>query len=135
MHRAVNRMRRAEGLSEYVVIFSLIMVCSVSTLLTAGSRSLRAVASERSLCTIQGDGRNCDNLIKGNVNDPYAPTDPASAGPDGAADPANPADPNAPAAGTTAPAPTSWLASVFGLNGGGWGNDFLMSLFGIFAWF
>ncbi len=42
--------RRGEGITEYVAILSLIMVCSIVGLFSAGSRMIRSVAHSKKLC-------------------------------------------------------------------------------------
>lgn len=129
MRRRAAIRRRAEGYAEYALILSLMMVCSISALLTAGSESMRSVARSRQLCTMEkGGSRECDNLIRRDPNDPSKPAvdpskppadpskptvDPAKPGSDPSkpgSDPANPsgdpaADPKDPSAPTDPNAP------------------------------
>lgn len=57
----IRSRRRGEGYVEYIVIISLITVCSVVGLLRAGSGAIDSVARSRALCTscpaakLQGD--------------------------------------------------------------------------------
>lgn len=144
MRRRLLRLRRAEGVSEYAVILTLIMVCSVSTLISAGSRSIRAVAGERNLCALQSDGRDCDNRLRRKVGpdgeeiEEEVPEGQDPADPNAPADPNDPNDPNASNPNPPPPpppTPTSWLRQLFGLDSGGPADDFILALFGIFAWF
>ena len=46
----IGSRRRGEGLTEYGITLSIIMVCSVVGLFTAGSRSIQRVAASARLC-------------------------------------------------------------------------------------
>lgn len=65
----IRSRRRGEGYVEYVVILSLIMVCSVVGLLRAGSGAIDRMAQSRALCTtcpaakLQGDDIEKYNLL------------------------------------------------------------------------
>ncbi|MCA8920428.1 MAG: hypothetical protein KDD82_01390 [Planctomycetes bacterium] len=50
----LRRKRRAEGLSEYTILLTIVMVCSVVGLISTGSRALRQIAADKNLCQIEG---------------------------------------------------------------------------------
>lgn len=144
MRRNPTAGRRAEGYAEYVLILSLMMICTISTFFTAGSEGLRSVARSRQLCTMEkGSTRECDNLVRRST-DPANPegtpdaNDPeAGANPD---DPANPADPAAqPDPTVSAPPPppveVPWYSRVlFGPEGpNSTMDDMLLAFFGFFG--
>lgn len=155
MRRNLRGRRRAEGYTEYAVILSLIMICSISTFLSAGSRTLRRVAGAKQLCAMQEDGRDCDNKVN---RDPNAPENADAVSqedgsmlhpdgrithpdgsveyPDGHVDHPDGGRTNPDGSYTPpAPPPTSWLRNLFGFNTGSLTDDFLLALFGIFSWF
>ena len=55
-----KRSRRGEGLSEYTILLTIVMVCSVVGLISAGSRAMRQIASDKNLCRIEG--KECDGV-------------------------------------------------------------------------
>lgn len=56
----LKRTRRGEGLSEYAILLTIVMVCSVVGLISAGSRAMRQIASDKNLCRIEG--KECDGV-------------------------------------------------------------------------
>jgi hypothetical protein len=98
MRRSLAIRRKGEGYAEYALILSLMMVCTVSTFLTAGSESFRSIARSKQLCTMEkgGTSRECDNLIRRDTTGGATPpgTTPAAGTPPGSTPPgSNPAGP------------------------------------------
>lgn len=56
----LKRTRRGEGLSEYAILLTIVMVCSIVGLISAGSRAMRQIASDKNLCRIEG--KECDGV-------------------------------------------------------------------------
>ncbi|MEZ6184354.1 MAG: hypothetical protein R3F62_04990 [Planctomycetota bacterium] len=60
MDRLIRRRRRAEGMTEYTILLTIVMVCSVVGLLSAGSRAMRQIAADKNLCKIEG--KDCEGV-------------------------------------------------------------------------
>lgn len=120
MNRALRR-RRGEGYVEYIVIVSMIMVCSVVGLFNAGTAGLReAVRKLAGMCA------NCDSeLDEGELPDPNS----TGGGEDGSG--SGEGDGTAGSSGSGSGSNDSFwsmLSSWFG-------SSYLASFMGLFGWF
>jgi hypothetical protein len=110
-----TRGRRGEGLTEYVVVLSIIMICAIVGLLKAGSNAINKVATRTQICV------DCNQELEDATVTPPPPGTTATV-------PASTT--GTPATSTPAPEPTFWssLSSW-------WNDSYLASFMGLFGWF
>ncbi len=143
MSRSLNRRRRAEGMTEYIIITSMLMVCAVVGLFRSLSTAADHLANTKALCAecpkLELTEFEADELEKLREKKRTTGLDDAEKarfeeleGRAGAAD-----DDGTVNSDSGASKPTSafdrWLDSLFGA---GWRSDsFLGSFLGLFGWF